>query len=87
MKYKIVTLYGSILNYFILYLYRLYIQPPRKEYTTNISCIIILYVILHILYFNNYILSISTIHIILTRCKKLPEDDVLMSKHVGANHT
>ena len=35
------TLYSSICNLFHLYLYSLYVQPPRKElaarYTTNIS--------------------------------------------------
>ena len=41
---------------------------------------------LHILYFNNYILSRPTIYVILARHKGLPEDDVLTLKHVGANH-
>ena len=44
----------------------------------------------YILYFNNYILSRSTIYVILARHKGIPEgipeDDVLRSKHVGANH-
>ena len=44
----------------------------------------ILYFVLHILYFNNSILLISTI--ILARHEELPEDDVLTSKHVAANH-
>ena len=44
---------------------------------------IILYFILYILYFNNDILS-RTIYVILAGRKRLPEDDVLTSKHVGA---
>ena len=39
-----------------------------------------------LLYFNNSILSVSTIYLILARHKGLPEDDVLTSKHVAANH-
>ena len=71
---------------------RLYIQPPRKNlivrHTTNVlRKIIILYFVLHILYFNNSILSISTMPVILTRHEELPEGDVLTSKHVGVNHT
>ena len=38
------------------------------------------------LYFNNPVLSRSTIYVILARHQRIPEDDVLMSKHVGANH-
>ena len=54
--------------------------------TTSISrTAAISYFILYILYFNTYILSRSTIHVILARHKGLPEDDVLTSKHVGAN--
>ena len=45
-----------------------------------------LYFVLHILYFNNYILLISTIYVILAMHEGLPEDDVLTSKHVVANH-
>ena len=45
-----------------------------------------LYFVLHILYFNNYILSRSTIYVILARHEELPEDDLLTLKHVGANH-
>ena len=41
---------------------------------------------LYILYLNNYILSRSTTYVILARHKGLPKDDVLASKHVGANH-
>ena len=41
---------------------------------------------LYILYFNISILSRTTIYVILTRHEGLPEDDVLTSKHVGANH-
>ena len=37
------------------------------------------------LHFNNYILLRSIIYVILARQKELPEDDVLTSKHVGAN--
>ena len=33
-----------------------------------------------------YILSISTIYVILARHEELPEYDVLTSKHVAANH-
>ena len=47
--------------------------------------IIISYFVLRILYFNNSILSRSTIYVILARHEKLPEDEVLESKHVGAN--
>ena len=43
----------------------------------NISWMIILYLILYILYFNNYILSRSTIYVILATHKRLPEYDVL----------
>ena len=39
-----------------------------------------------LLYFNNSVLSRSTIYVILARHEGLPEDDVLTSKHVGANH-
>ena len=39
-----------------------------------------------LLYFNNHILSRSTIYVILARHISLPEDGVLTSKHVGANH-
>ena len=42
--------------------------------------------ILYILYFNNSVLSRTTIYVILARHKGLPEDDVLTSKHVVANH-
>ena len=42
--------------------------------------------VLRILYFNNSILSISTIYVIVARLEELPEDDVLTSKHAGANH-
>jgi hypothetical protein len=35
------------------------------------------YFVLHTLYFNNYILSRSTVHVILARHEGLPEDDVL----------
>ena len=38
------------------------------------------------LYFNKSILSRSTIYVILARQKGLPEEGILMSKHVGANH-
>ena len=38
------------------------------------------------IYFNNYILSKSPIYVILARHKRLPEGDVLTSKHVIANH-
>ena len=48
--------------------------------------IITLYFILYILLFNNYILSRTTIYVILARRKRLPEDGVLTSKHVAANH-
>ena len=41
---------------------------------------------LYILYFNNSILSRSTIYVILARHEELPEDDALTSKHVGANY-
>jgi hypothetical protein len=44
------------------------------------------YRIYNIIYFNNSILSRSTIYVILARHKGLPEDDVLTSKHVVANH-
>ena len=40
---------------------------------------------LWLLYFNISILSRSTIYVILARHVGLPEDDVLASKHVGAN--
>ena len=46
----------------------------------------ILYFILYILYFNISILSRTTINVILARHEVIPEDDVLPSKHVGANH-
>ena len=46
---------------------------------------VILYFVFHILYFNNSILS-RTIYVILARHEELPEDDVLTSKHVGADH-
>ena len=70
---------------------RLYIQPPRKDlivrYTTNsLWTMVILYSVFYILYFNNSILSRSTIYVILARHEELPEDDVLTSKHVGVNH-
>ena len=44
------------------------------------------YFVLCILYFNISILSRLTIFVILARHKRLPEDDVLKSKHVVANH-
>ena len=47
--------------------------------------IVVLYFVFY--YFNNYILSGSTIYVILVKHKGLPEDDVLTSKHVAANHT
>ena len=47
---------------------------------------VILYFILYILYFKNSILSRSTIYVILTTHEEFPEDDVLTSKHVAANH-
>ena len=98
----IILLYYIILYYSITYYYihqtrtaitstRLYIQPTRKDltvrHTTNILWeIVTLYCVLHILYFNNSILSGSTIYVILARHEELPEDDVLTSKHVAANH-
>ena len=48
--------------------------------------IVILHFVLRILYFNNSILSISIMYVILARHESPPEDDVLTSKHVGANH-
>ena len=45
-----------------------------------------LHFVLHILYFNIAILSLSTIYTILAKHEELPEDDVLTSKHVAANH-
>ena len=45
-----------------------------------------LYLIIYILYFNNSILSISTIYVILAMHEGLPEEEVLTSKHVAANH-
>ena len=56
------------------------------RYTTNILWKIILYFVPHISYFNNSVLSRATIYVILARHEELPEDDVLASKHVGANH-
>jgi hypothetical protein len=47
---------------------------------------VILYFILNILYFNNSILSISTIYVMLARHEELPENYLLTSKHVAANH-
>ena len=47
---------------------------------------VILYFILYILYFNISILSRLTIYVILARHEVLPEDGILTSKHVEANH-
>jgi hypothetical protein len=47
---------------------------------------IILYFVVHILYFNNSILSITTMYVILARHEELPEDEVLTSKHVAENN-
>ena len=46
------------------------------------------YFILHTLhlYFINSILPKTAIYVILARHEGLPKDDVLTSKHVGANH-
>ena len=45
----------------------------------------ILIFLLHVITYNS-ILLISKIYVILARHKGLPEDDVLTSKHVAANH-
>ena len=47
--------------------------------------VVAVYTSVLMLYFNNSILSRSTMYVILARREELPEDDVLTSKHVGAN--
>ena len=80
MKYKIKFFHEKLVVYHA-------ITSLIVRYTTNISWkIVILYFTLYILYFNNSILSRSTIYVILARQEILPEDDALTSKHVGVNH-
>ena len=83
METKVITLlhFLSLVLVYIATTYRfggkIYIQHLMKGH---------LHLIFYILHFSNYILSRSTIYVILAKHKGLPEDDLLTSKYVGANH-
>ena len=61
------------------------VEEKIKKKTNFVSLIMIIYAS-YFICLNNYILSKSTVYVILARHKRFREDGVLTSKHVGANH-